>query len=170
MIKRSYPAVDAAHYFKKYGDGKNPDHQFMHALAMMTKGGILRIDHKKNPFSVTFVLLEDNKAKMHHMIDDEYESDTFGSMMNDPYEGEAKRVHCYSHIMDGEKAKVTDCEKCELEINSSICMSHNNVLTKCEKCKKTSQELKAITPKEDADKTITAILKEYKKQYWSFGN
>lgn len=170
MLKRSYPAVDAAHYFKKYADGKTPDHQFMHALAMMTKGGILRIDHKKNPFSVTFVLMENGKAKMHHMIDDDYKSDTFGSMMNDPYEGDKKRVHCFSHIMDDEKAKVKDCEKCRLEINSTICMMHNNVLSKCDECKKSTKLLKDVTPEEDADKTITAILKEHKKQNWSFGN
>jgi hypothetical protein len=168
MLKRSYPAVDATHFFKKYADGKTPDHQFMHALAMMDKGGILRIDKKEKPFSVTFVLMEDGKPKMHHMIDDDYGSDTFGSMMNDPYEGDKKRIHCFSHIMDDEKAKVSDCEKCKLEINSTICMNHGNVLSKCEKCKKSSQEFKDLTPKEDADKTITAILKEYKKQYWSF--
>jgi hypothetical protein len=170
MLKRSYPAVNAAHYFKKYANGKTPDPQFMHALAMMDKGGILRIDHKKNPFSVTFVLMENGKPKMHHMIDDDYGSPTFGSMMNDPYEGDKKRVHCFTHIMDDEKAKSQNCEKCKLEENSTICMMHNNVLSKCDECKKDSQELKKLVSIQNKDLAITSMLAEYKKQYWSFSN
>lgn len=168
MLKRSFPAVDATHFFKKYANGKTPDHQFMHALAMMDKGGILRIDKKDKPFSVTFVLLEDGKAKMHHLIDDDYKSNTFGSMFNDPYEGNKKRIHCFSHIMNDEKAKNPDCEKCKLEENSMICMQHGKILSKCQKCRDESSQLKELTPEKDADKTVNAILKEYKKNYWSF--
>lgn len=170
MLKRSYPAVDATYFFKKYANGKTPDHQFMHSLAMMQEGGILRIDKTKKPFSVTFVLLEDGKPKMHHMIDDDYGSDTFGSMFNDPIEGEKKRIHCFRHIMNDEKAKNQDCEKCKLEENSMICMQHGKILSKCQECINESQLLKDLTPEKDAEKTINAILKEYKKNYWSFGN
>lgn len=170
MLKRSYPAVDATHFFKKYANGKTPDPQFMHALAMMDKGGILRIDHTKKPFSVTFVLMEDNKPKMHHMIDDDYGSKTFGSMFNDPYEGDKKRIHCFRHIMNDEKAKNPDCEKCKLEVNSQICMQHENVLSKCVECKVSSELLRGVTPKDKAQEVITAILKKYKAENWSFGN
>jgi hypothetical protein len=141
----------------------------MHALAMMDKGGILRIDQKKNPFSVTFVLMEDGKPKMHHMIDDDYKSNTFGSMFNDPYEGDKKRVHCFRHIMNDAKAKNPDCEKCKLEENTMICMNHGNILSKCEKCIKSSQNLKALMTKDQAQEVITKILKQHKDQYWSFG-
>ena len=169
MLKRSFPAVDATHFFKKYANGKTPDHQFMHALAMMDKGGILRIDKTDKPFSVTFVLLEnDGSVKMHHMIDDEYESDTFGCMFDDPYEGPKKRIHCYEHIMSDEKAKAPDCEKCRQEEESKICMSHRNILSKCEKCKLDSKIIKAATTKEQADQRISEILQAYKKQYWSY--
>jgi len=170
MLKRSYPAVDATHFFKKYANGKTPDPQFMHALAMMDKGGILRIDKKDKPFSVTFVLMEDGQPKMHHMIDDDYGSKTFGSMFNDPYEGDKKRIHCFRHIMNDEKAKNPGCEKCKLEENSMICMQHENVLSKCEKCKKSSALLKDVTPKDKAPEVITAILKKYKAENWSFSN
>lgn len=170
MLKRSYPAVNATHFFKKYANGKTPDHQFMHALAMMDKGGILRIDHTKKPFSVTFVLMEDGKPKMHHMIDDDYGSDTFGSMFNDPYEGDKKRVYCYKHIMNDEKIKDPDCEKCKLEVNSQICMMHENVLSECTECKETSQSLKKVVAIQHKDSAITAILGEYKEKYWSFSN
>jgi len=169
MLARSYPVVDATHFFKKYAKDGKPEHQFSHALKIMTEGGLLRIDTTKKPFSVTFVLLDDDgTVKMHHMIDDDYESETFGSMFNDPYEGPKKRVHCYRHIMNDEKAKIPDCEKCKLETNSMICMKHGNILSKCDVCKIESQLLKNLTPKEDAQKTITAILAEYKKNYWSF--
>ena len=169
MLKRSYPAVDATHFFKKYADGKTPDHQFMHALAMMDQGGILRIDKTDKPLSVTFVLLEDDgSVKMHHMIDDEYESDTFGCMFDDPYEGPKKRVHCFRHIMSDEKAKAPDCEKCRQEEESKICMSHRNILSKCEKCKLDSKIIKAATPKDKAEKRISEILKVYKKENWSY--
>jgi hypothetical protein len=170
MLKRSYPAVNATHYFKKYADGNTPDHQFMHSIAMMEEGGLIRMDHKKDPFSVTFVLMENGKPKMHHMIDDDYKSDTYGSMMNDPYEGDKKRVHCFRHIMNDEKAKHPDCEKCKLEENSMICMQHENILSKCVECKKSSALLKAVTPKDKAPEVITAILKKYKAEYWSFSN
>lgn len=165
MLKRSYPAVDATHFFKKYTDGKNPDHQFMHALAMMDQGGILRIDKKDKPFSVSFVLMEDGKPKMHHMIDDEYGSNTFGSMINDPYEGDKKRIFCYSHLENG---YTKGCEKCELEVNSQICMQHENVLSKCVECKVSSELLKGVTPEEQAPEVITAILKKYKAENWRF--
>ena len=165
MLKRSYPAVDATHFFKKYANGKTPDHQFMHALAMMDQGGILRIDKKDKPFSVTFVLLEGGKPKMHHMIDDEYGSSTFGSMINDPYEGDKKRSTCYKHLENG---YTKGCEKCELEKNSQICMMHENVLSECDECKKSSHLLKDVTPKDKASETITAILKKYKAEYWRF--
>ncbi len=165
MLKRSYPAVDATHFFKKYADGKKIDHQFMHALAMMDQGGILRIDKAEKPFSVTFVLMEGGKPKMHHMIDDEYGSATFGSMINDPYEGDKKRSTCYKHLENG---YTKGCEKCELEKNSQICMMHENVLSECDECKKSSQLLKDVTPKDKASETITAILKKYKAQYWRF--
>lgn len=165
MLKRGYPAVDGAHYFKKYTNGKTPDHQFMYALSIMDQGGIIRIDKEDKPFSVTFVLMEDGKPKMHHMIDDVYSSDTFGSMMNDPYEGDKKRQTCYSHLKDG---YTEGCEKCELEVNSQICMMHNNVLSKCDECKVTSKYLKEIAPEHKAPQVITTILKEYKAEYWSF--
>jgi len=168
MLKRSYPAVNASHYFLKYANGKTPDPQFMHALAMMDKGGILRIDHKKDPFSVTFVLMENGEPKMHHMIDDDFESVTFGSMFNDPYEGGKKRIHCFRHIMNDEKAKNPECEKCKLETNSMICMNHGNVLSKCQECIKSSQNLKALTTKEKSQEVITEILKQHKAEYWSF--
>lgn len=168
MLKRSYPAVDATHFFKKYANGKTPDHQFMHALAMMDQGGILRIDKKDKPFSVTFVLMEDGKPKMHHMIDDDYGSDTFGSMFNDPYEGDKKRIHCFRHIMNDEKAKNPDCEKCKLEVNSQICMQHENVLSECVECKVSSELLKGVTPEDKAPEIITAILKKYKAENWRF--
>lgn len=166
MLARSYPAVDATHFFKKYSDGDGPDHQFMHALAMMTQGGILRIDTVKKPFSVTFVLMENNKAKMHHMIDDEWQSPTFGQMFNDPYEGPQKRVHCWSHIM----TKEADCEKCKNETNSMICMNHSQVLNKCEKCQQLTNDIKKGLTEKEAPEIITAILKEYKAKYWSFEN
>jgi hypothetical protein len=135
---------------------------------MMREGGILRIDHTKKPFSVTFVLMEGGKPKMHHMIDDDYGSDTFGSLFNDPYEGEKKRVYCYRHIMNDEKTKSPDCEKCKLEVNSQICMNHGNVLSKCDECKKGSQKLKKVVAIQQKDSAITAILAEYKKQNWSY--
>ncbi len=165
MLKRSYPAVDGAHYFRKYTNGKTPDQQFMHALVMMDKGGIIRIDNEHKPFSVTFVLMINGKPKMHHMIDDNYRSDTFGTFMNDPYEGDKKRQTCYRHLEDG---YTEGCEKCELEVNSQICMMHNNVLSKCDECKITSKLLKDITPEHKAPQMITAILKKYKIEYWSF--
>ncbi len=72
MLARSYPVVDATHFFKKYAKDGKPEQQFAHAMKMLEEGGILRMDHKKDPFSVTFVLLDDNGAvKMHHMIDDD---------------------------------------------------------------------------------------------------
>lgn len=169
MLKRSYPVVDATHFFKKYAKDGKPEHQFSHALQMMEEGGILRIDHTKKPFSVTFVLMEDGKPKMHHMIDDDFESLTFGSMFNDPYEGDKKRVYCYKHIMNDEKAKIRSCNKCQEEINSQICKNHGNVLSKCEKCIKSSQNLKALMTKDQAEEVITKILKQHKDQYWSFG-
>ncbi len=165
MLKRSYPAVDATHFFKKYANGKTPDHQFMHALAMMDQGGILRIDKKDKPFSVTFVLMEDGKPKMHHMIDDDFDSKTFGSMMNDPYEGAKKRQTCYKHLENG---YTPGCEKCELEKNTQICMQHENVLSECVECKISSELLRGVTPKDKAAEVITAILKKYKAENWSF--
>lgn len=166
MLERSYPVVNAIHYFEKYAKDGKPQHQFSHALQMMTQGGILRMDTKDKPFSVTFVLLDDDGAvKMHHMIDDEYESETFGSLFNDPYEGPKKRVHCFKHIMESDE----NCEKCKLETNSMICRNHNSVLSKCEKCKKTSQLLKDVTPKDKAEEIVNAILKKYKAENWSFG-
>ena len=170
MLGRSYPAVDATHFFKKYAKDGKPDQQFAHALKMMEEGGILRMDHKKKPFSVTFVLMEDNKPKMHHMIDDEWKSPTFGNMFNDPYEGDKKRIHCFSHIMDDEKAKNPDCEKCKLEVNSQICMNHGNVLSSCEKCKALTKSLKVDLTEDDAPDMVTEVLKVYKKECWSFGN
>jgi hypothetical protein len=169
MLVRSYPVVDATHFFKKYTINGEPDHQFLHALVMMTKGGILRIDKKGTPLSVTFVLMENGTAKMHHMIDSDWNSSTFGQMFNDPYEGPKKRVHCFKHIMPDEKTDV-DCEKCKLENNSMICMNHGNVLSRCEKCIKLSAEIKKGLSEGDAENIINAILKEYKKQYWSFSN
>lgn len=165
MLKRSYPAVNAVSYFKKYADGKTPDPQFMHALAMMDKGGILRIDNTKKPFSVTFVLMEDGKPKMHHMIDDDYSSSTFGSLINDPYEGDKKRSFCYEHL---EAGYTEGCKKCKAEKNSQICMMHENVLSECDECKKSSQNLKALTTKDKSQEVITRILKQYKDQYWSY--
>ena len=167
MLSRSYPVVNAAHYFEKYAKDGKPQHQFSHALKMMTEGGILRMDTTKKPFSVTFVLMENGAVKMHHMIDDEYESETFGSLFNDPYEGDKKRQTCYKHLSEGFTEK---CEKCILEVNSMICRNHGKVLSKCETCKKTSQLLKDVTPKDKADEIITAILKKYKAENWSFGN
>lgn len=165
MLARSYPVVDATHFFKKYAKDGKPEHQFAHTLKMLEEGGVLRMDTTKKPFSVTFVLLDDNGAvKMHHMIDDEYESETFGSLFNDPYEGPKKRVHCFKHIMKSDE----NCEKCKLETNSMICMQHGNILSKCNECKIESQLLKNLTPTQDAQKTITAILAEYKNKYWSF--
>jgi hypothetical protein len=137
---------------------------------MMREGGILRIDHTKKPFSVTFVLMEGGKPKMHHMIDDDYGSETFGSLFNDPYEGEKKRVYCYRHIMNDEKTKNADCEKCKLEVNSQICMNHGNVLSSCEKCKALTKSLKVDLTEDDAPDMVTEILKVYKKELWSFGN
>ena len=131
MLERSYPVVNATHFFKKYSDDNGkPEHQFSHALQMMTEGGIIRMDTTKKPFSVTFVLLENNKPKMHHMVNDDYNSETFGAMINDPYEGPHKRQTCYKHLENG---YTTGCEKCELEKNSQICMSHNKILSDCEK-------------------------------------
>ena len=100
MLDRSYPVVNATHYFEKYSIDGKPQHQFSHALQMMTQGGILRMDTKDKPFSVTFVLMENGKPKMHHMIDDEWNSETFGQMFNDPYEGPHKRQTCYKHLSE----------------------------------------------------------------------
>ena len=109
--------------------------------------------------------MEGGKPKMHHMIDDEYESNTFGSLFNDPYEGEKKRQTCWTHL----KEEFTEgCEKCVLEKNSQICMNHGNVLSECEKCIKTSQLLKDVTPKDQAPEIITAILQKYKVEYWRY--
>jgi len=167
MLDRSYPVVNAIHYFEKYAKDGKPQHQFMHALQMMTQGGILRMDTKDKPFSITFVLLDDNGAvKMHHMIDDEWISETFGQMFNDPYEGPKKRQTCYKHLSEG---FTEGCEKCVLERDSQICMNHDNVLSSCVKCKKTSSILKEGLDEKDAQEIITAILKVHKKQYWSFG-
>ena len=165
MLERSYPVVNATHYFEKYGDNGKPQHQFSHALQMMTQGGILRMDTTKKPFSVTFVLMEDGKPKMHHMIDDEYESETFGQMFNDPYEGPKKRVHCFKHIMNSDE----NCEKCKLETNSMICMNHGNVLSKCKACLELSKNIKKELTDKDAPEMVTEILKVYKAKYWSFG-
>lgn len=165
MLDRSYPVVNAASYFTKYAKDGQPDHQFMHALKMMEEGGIIRMDKKDKPFSVTFVLMEDGKPKMHHMIDDEWDSPTFGQMFNDPYEGDLKRVHCWNHIMTNEP----DCEKCTQEENSMICMNHGKVLSKCEKCKRLSADIKKGLTEKDAPELVTAILKAYKAKYWSFG-
>ena len=165
MLDRSYPAVDATHYFMKYADGKTTYPQFMHSIAMMYKGGIIRLDKTEKPFSITFVLLENGKPKMHHMIDDEYTSETFGCFMNDPYEGPKKRQTCYRHLKEGYTAS---CDKCELEKNTQICMMHNNVLSECVNRKKYRQLLKAVTPKEKAPELITGILKKYIDENWSF--
>ena len=167
MLKRSYPAVNATHFFKKYAVNGKPDQQFAHTLKMLEEGGILRIDIKQDPFSVTFVLLENNKAKMHHMVNDEFSSNTFGCMINDPYEGDKKRQTCYNHLKNG---YTVNCEKCELERTSQVCMAHNNILSECEKCKKHTQELKKVVSVQQKDSAITAILEEYKGKYWSFGN
>lgn len=166
MLERSYPVVNATHYFEKYSNNGKPQHQFSHALQMMTQGGILRMDTKDKPFSVTFVLMEDGKPKMHHMIDDEYESETFGQMFNDPYEGDKKRQTCYKHLSEG---FTEGCEKCVLERDSQICMNHDNVLSSCVECKSISSSLKEGLDKTDSEEIITAILKVHKKQYWSFG-
>lgn len=166
MLERSYPVVNAVHYFEKYSQDGKPQHQFMHALKMMEEGGILRIDTKDKPFSVTFVLMEDGKPKMHHMIDDEYESETFGQMFNDPYEGDKKRQTCYKHLREG---FIEGCEKCELERDSQICMNHGTILSSCDKCKSISSGLKNGLLKKDSEEIVTAILKVHKKQYWSFG-
>ena len=168
MLNRSYPAVNATHYFKKYAIDGKPDPQFMHAMAMMEKGGIIRMDHIKKPFSVTFVLMEDGKPKMHHMIDDDYESLTFGALFNDPYEGDKKRVYCYKHIMNDEKTKDPDCEKCELERLSQICKSHKNVRSSCRECKEKTALVKKMIPKDEASDFVTEVLKVYKKENWSF--
>ncbi len=166
MLSRSYPVVDATHYFKKYAKDGKPDHQFMHALKMMEEGNILRIDKTDKPFSVTFVLLnEDRSVKMHHMIDDEWKSPTFGQMFNDPYEGPKKRVHCFKHIMNSDE----NCEKCKLETNSMICMNHGKVLSKCEKCLELSKNIKKELTEKDAPEMVTEILKVHKAQYWSYG-
>lgn len=165
MLERSYPVVDATHFFKKYAKDGKPEQQFAHALKMLEEGGILRMDTTKKPFSVTFVLLDDNGAvKMHHMIDDDYKSETFGTMFNDPYEGPKKRVHCFKHIMKSDE----NCEKCKLETNSMICMQHDNILSKCDICKITSKLLKDVTPEDKAPEIITSILKAHKKEYWSY--
>lgn len=165
MLERSYPVVDATHFFKKYAENGQPQHQFAHALKMLEEGGVLRMDTTKKPFSVTFVLLDDNgEVKMHHMIDDEFNSETFGSLFNDPYEGPKKRVHCWKHIMDSDE----NCEKCKLEKNSKICMNHGNVLSECAECRISSKLLKDVTPKEKAEEIINGILKQYKAKYWSF--
>ncbi len=167
MLDRSYPAVNVMHYFEKYSINKELDPQFMHALAMMEKGGIIRLDKDdKIASNSAFVLLdEDGQVKMHHMIDDDYGSNTFGAMMNDPYEGELKRQTCYKHLENG---YTEGCEKCELEKNSQICMEHGNVLSDCVECKISSELLKGVTRKDKAQEAITKILKVYKKQYWSF--
>lgn len=165
MLKRSYPAVDASHYFKKYADGKTPDPQFMHALAMMDHGKIIRMDTTKKPFSVTFVLLENGKPKMHHMIDDDYGSNTFGSMINDPYEGIHKRQTCYKHLEEG---LIPGCEKCLLEKNSQICMKHNNILSECVKCQESTSIIKKDIKEDDAPEFIKMVLETYKYENWSF--
>ena len=166
MLDRSYPVVNASHYFEKYGTDGKPQHQFSYAMQMMTEGGILRMDTTKKPFSVTFVLMEDGQVKMHHMINDEWNSETFGQMFNDPYEGPQKRQTCWTHLKEG---FTEGCEKCELERTSMICMDHNTILSDCEKCKKESQELKKVVAVQHKDSAISAILAEYKAQYWSFG-
>ncbi len=166
MLDRSYPVVNAVHYFEKYSDDGKPQHQFMHALHMMEEGGILRIDTKDKPFSVTFVLMEDGKPKMHHMIDDEWDSETFGQMFNDPYEGPHKRQTCWTHLKEG---FTVHCEKCVLERDSQICMFHNTILGNCKKCKTLTEIIKNTTTKKEAETYITARLATHKKQYWSFG-
>lgn len=167
MLDRSYPAVNVMHYFEKYSINKELDPQFMHALAMMEKGGIIRLDKDdKIASNSAFVLLdEDGQVKMHHMIDDDYGSNTFGVMMNDPYEGELKRQTCYKHLENG---YTEGCEKCELEKNSQICMEHNTILSECEKCQHKSALIKETVNKSEAEKYINAKLQIYKKQYWSF--
>lgn len=167
MLDRSYPAVNAMHYFEKYGVNKELDPQFMHAVAMMEKGGILRLDRDdKIASNSAFVLLDDDgQVKMHHMIDDEYESDTFGALFNDPYEGPHKRQTCYKHLENG---FTEGCEKCILERDSQICMNHGNVLSECVECKISSELLRGVTPKDKAPEIITAILKKYKAEYWSY--
>ncbi len=166
MLKRSYPSVSIMHYFEKYTTNKKIDPQFMHALAMMEKGEILRLDKdEKIASNSAFVLIENGKAKMHHMIDDESKSPTFGQMFNDPYEGPKKRVHCFKHIMNSDE----NCEKCKLETNSMICMNHGNVLSKCEACLELSKNIKKGLTDKDAPEMVTEILKVYKAKYWSFG-
>ena len=167
MLKRGFPAVDATYFFKEYTINGKPDHQFLHALTMMTQGGLIRIDKETKPFSVTFVLLEDNKPKMHHMIDDDWNSKTFGCMINDPYEGPKKHQTCYKHLENG---YTQNCEKCELERITQVCMLHDRVLSDCKQCQKISQELKKGISEKDKDIVISTILKEHKKKFWSFGN
>ncbi len=166
MLERSYPVVNAVHYFEKYAKDGKPQQQFAHTLKMLEEGGVLGMDTTKKPFSVTFVLLDDNGAvKMHHMIDDEWKSPTFGQMFNDPYEGDKKRVHCFRHIMNSDE----NCEKCKLEINSMICMNHGNVLSKCDACLELSKNIKKGLTDKDAPEMVTEILKVYKAKYWSYG-
>ncbi len=166
MLERSYPVVNATHFFERYSIDGKPDPQFAHAMMMLEQGKILRMDTTKKPFSVTFVLLDDyGNAKMHHMIDDEYDSLTFGNMMDDPYEGEMKRKTCYKHLREG---YTKDCKTCEDEKNSQICMIDANVLSECQPCMDRTKAIKETITKEDAPEFINKALAEYKEKYWSF--
>ncbi len=125
------------------------------------------MDSKDKPFSITYILLNDNaQVKRHQITDDEWKSSTCGQMFNDPYEGDKKRQTCYKHLSEG---FTEGCEKCVLERDSQICMNHDNVLSSCVKCKKISSLLKKGLDKTDSEEIITAILKVHKKKYWSFG-
>lgn len=156
LFSNIYPATAITNLFDKFGNND----ETIKALAILESGKMIRLDKSLGDKAslMSFHLLDDkgNDIK-NEMVDSYFGSDTYGNWFYD-----SKREYCYEHL-DQPLPLWNDCIKCFKEKASWICVSHNQSMVFCNKCKEITKSIKQDITKEMDEQFINELCKEHDK-------
>ena len=166
MMKRHYSKYGVMSLFSSFE--KYPKDDFLKALAFLcTEKFIAHIDKEKHVSLQYFQLLDESgKPIKDTMINDAWNSDTFGQLFYRP----EKETTCFKHLEESvnQSALIVDldCQDCFKSEAERICLDHNQSLIFCQACRHAGALNKKLAVKIGKNNFIDEKIAKHNKSYW----